>query len=240
MSFAGSGSGNTGLTAFQYQAGCAISYATRRASRIGSHTHTGGFEVTTTSTGTGSTRSVLEMLNRQHRLIKERFTTVLDARTSDARARAFFDLRRLLAVHEAAEEEIVHPIARRNPAGGAGEIVKQPLSEEFTAKEALAHLEAMDINSPAFISCLRLLQHNVNEHAALEETEEFAQLQGEPTDEQLARLGRACEMAQGIAPTRPHPATESTAANAFVGPFAAMLDHARDAISAPNGDPTGD
>lgn len=36
-----------------------------------------------------------------------------------------------------------------------------------------------------------------------------------------------------MAPTRPHAGTESATANAIVGPFAAMLDRARDAITKP-------
>lgn len=195
--------------------------------------------MTTTSTGATSTSSVVNFISRQHQLIKQRFTTVLDARSGDARARAFFDLRRLLAVHEAAEEEIVHPAARRNLAGGDAN-VKQRLNDEFTAKTALADLESMDINSPEFISRLRLLQHNVNEHAAWEETEELPQLQVKLSGEQLQRLRRAMEIAEAIAPTRPHPPIGSTAASAFVGPFAAMVDHARDAINAPGANAAGD
>lgn len=195
--------------------------------------------MTTTSTGAGSTSSVVDLLSRQHQLIRQRFTNVLDARTGDARARAFFDLRRLLAVHEAADEEIVHPAARRNLADGDA-VVQRHFNEEFTAKKALADLESMDINSPEFISCLRLLQHNVNEHAAREETEEFSQLQVQLSDEQLQRLRRAMEIAEAIAPTRPHPPIESSAASAFVGPFAAMVDHARDAINAPGANAGGD
>lgn len=50
----------------------------------------------------------------------------------------------------------------------------------------------------------------------------------------------AGSIAEGIAPTRPHPAVEPTAANAFVGPFAGMVDHARNAINAPGVDPAGE
>jgi hypothetical protein len=38
-----------------------------------------------------------------------------------------------------------------------------------------------------------------------------------------------------MAPTRPHPGVESAAANILVGPFAAMLDRTRDAISGKSG-----
>ena len=44
-------------------------------------------------------------------------------------------------------------------------------------------------------------------------------------------MGRAAKLAAAVAPTRPHPGVESQAANLIAGPFAAMLDRARDAIT---------
>ncbi|GAB4585097.1 hypothetical protein Ntsu_29290 [Nocardia sp. IFM 10818] len=46
-------------------------------------------------------------------------------------------------------------------------------------------------------------------------------------------MRRAVEIAEALAPTRPHAGVESVGANLLVGPFAAMLDRARDAISTP-------
>jgi hypothetical protein len=39
------------------------------------------------------------------------------------------------------------------------------------------------------------------------------------------------QLAESMAPTRPHPGVESATANLITGPFAAMLDRARDALS---------
>jgi hypothetical protein len=47
---------------------------------------------------------------------------------------------------------------------------------------------------------------------------------------ELENMGRAAKLAEAIAPTRPHPGVESQVANLLAGPFAAMLDRARDAI----------
>ena len=44
-------------------------------------------------------------------------------------------------------------------------------------------------------------------------------------------MRKVVELAEAVAPTRPHPGVESRAANMLAGPFAAMLDRARDAIS---------
>jgi hypothetical protein len=43
-------------------------------------------------------------------------------------------------------------------------------------------------------------------------------------------MGSAVRAAQAIAPTRPHPGVESAKLNFAVGPFASMLDRARDLI----------
>jgi hypothetical protein len=44
-------------------------------------------------------------------------------------------------------------------------------------------------------------------------------------------MQRAVNFMESVAPTRPHPGVESATANLLVGPFASMLDRARDALS---------
>src|SRR4051794_6725501 len=55
---------------------------------------------------------VVAFLKEQHQQIKSLFSEVRSA-SGEQRREAFFALRRLLAVHETAEEEIVHPAARK-------------------------------------------------------------------------------------------------------------------------------
>lgn len=57
-------------------------------------------------------------------------------------------------------------------------------------------------------------------------------MQRELGPEELKRMASAVQAAEAIAPTRPHPGVESAKLNFAVGPFASMLDRARDAISA--------
>ena len=47
----------------------------------------------------------------------------------------------------------------------------------------------------------------------------------------VAAMRKAVELAERLAPTRPHAGVESATGNVLVGPFAAMLDRARDALS---------
>ncbi len=55
---------------------------------------------------------VIDLLVHQHSMIRDMFDEVAEA-PDDGRAEAFRRLVRMLAVHETAEEEIVHPYARR-------------------------------------------------------------------------------------------------------------------------------
>ncbi len=177
-----------------------------------------------------STHDVVEFLKHQHNLIKDMFDEVLHASGTGARDKAFLELRQLLAVHETAEEMVVHPRARREIDGG-DRIVDARLAEEHEAKEQLAALEKMDIGSPEFIDALTRFRDAVLKHAVQEEDEEFAELQAELTGEELKRMAGAVRAAEAIAPTRPHPGVESAPMNFAVGPFASLLDRARDAIS---------
>ena len=43
-------------------------------------------------------------------------------------------------------------------------------------------------------------------------------------------MAKAVQAAEAIAPTRPHPGVESAKLNFAVGPFASMLDRARDLL----------
>jgi hemerythrin superfamily protein len=70
----------------------------------------------------------------------------------------------------------------------------------------------------------------VLDHAHHEETYEFPKLEKELDDDDSKRLATAVKAAEAIAPTRPHAGVESAKLNFAVGPFASMLDRARDLI----------
>jgi hemerythrin superfamily protein len=172
---------------------------------------------------------VVSFLKEQHEQIRNSFEEVRTA-SGEQREEAFVALRRLLAVHETAEEEIIHPAARRALSDG-DTIVETRLLEENQAKRALDELEALNVDSAEFATKFDLLEQNVLLHASAEETEEFDRL-GEVFDQdRLESMRRAAEFAEKVAPTRPHPGVESAAANLLLGPFASMLDRARDALS---------
>ncbi|OBI35762.1 hemerythrin domain-containing protein [Mycobacterium colombiense] len=175
-----------------------------------------------------SPSDVVDFLVSQHEQIKAMFAETLAA-SGKAREKAFVELRRMLAVHETAEEEVVHPRAKRKIANGTA-VVDKRLHEEHEAKTVLQKLEKLDVNSEEFTRELTKLRDAVVEHAEHEEHDEFAKLGEELSGEELERMGRAAKLAEAIAPTRPHAGVESQVANLAAGPFAAMLDRARDAI----------
>jgi hemerythrin superfamily protein len=177
-----------------------------------------------------STQDVVEFLTAQHNLIKDLFDEVLYASEVKARERAFVDLRQLLAVHETAEEMVVHPRARHEMDAGDA-IVDARLAEEHEAKIVLQQLESMDVGSQEFLDALKDFREDVVSHAEHEENEEFSRLQRELDNDDLIRMAGAVRAAQAMAPTRPHAGVESAKANFALGPFASMLDRARDAIS---------
>ena len=88
----------------------------------------------------------------------------------------------------------------------------------------------MDIGSQEFLDELKVFQGSVIDHAEREELEEFSRLQRELDGDDLGRMAKAVMAAEAIAPTRPHAGVESAKANFALGPFASMLDRARDVI----------
>ena len=172
---------------------------------------------------------VVAFLKAQHNIIEDMFDEVLHASDPRAREKPFVELRQLLAVHETAEEMVVHPRVRREADAGDA-IVDARLAEEHEAKELLSRIEKLHITSQQFIDELTKLRDAVLDHAEHEENEEFPVLQREVDADDLKRMATAVRAAEAIAPTRPHAGVESAKLNFVVGPFASMLDRARDLL----------
>lgn len=180
---------------------------------------------------------VIAFLKAQHNLIEDMFDQVLHATDPKAREEPFVHLRQLLAVHETAEEMVVHPRVRRE-VDAIDSIVDARLEEEHKAKELLSGIEKLDITSQEFIDELTKLRDAVLDHAQHEETYEFPKLQRELDAEERKRLTAAVRAAEAIAPTRPHAGVESPMLNFAVGPFASMVDRFRDLIEHGHGSPS--
>ncbi|RJL24774.1 hemerythrin domain-containing protein [Bailinhaonella thermotolerans] len=171
---------------------------------------------------------IVDLLFAQHGQIRDLFAQV-EATSGDERREAFDKLVRLLAVHETAEEEIVHPLAKRKLPGGEG-IVEDRLHEEHEAKQVLKRLDQMDPNDAGFLETLNELRIAVETHARAEERYEFERLRTEFDDAQRRALASAFKSAEAMAPTHPHPGAESAAKNMLAGPPLAVADRVRDMI----------
>jgi hemerythrin superfamily protein len=175
----------------------------------------------------GPAADVVDLLLAQHARIEELFVLVAGG-TGEARKDAFDDLVRLLAVHETAEEEVIHPLGRQLP-GGDG-LIEDRLAEERQAKELLKTLVETGVGGDGFDEAVQLLRDAVLEHARYEERYEFTRLRQHLPAERLRSLAAAVSAAEAFAPTRPHPGAESAMANLVAGPPLAVVDRVRDAV----------
>ncbi|MFD0578075.1 hemerythrin domain-containing protein [Dactylosporangium darangshiense] len=175
-------------------------------------------------------KDVVDVLLEQHQQIKSLFDRIATAEGKQ-KQELFYDLVRLLAVHESAEEQIVHPEARRAIGEDGERVVDARLQEEARAKRVLSDLYDLGVDHPDFGARLAAFAHDVVEHATHEEQEEFPRLRERVDPDKLYRLASVFEAAEQIAPTRPHPAAgESAAANLLLGPPVAVFDRIRDAL----------
>ena len=172
---------------------------------------------------------VVDLLLEQHNQIKSLFSQISKAQGAQKRE-LFENLVRLLAVHESAEEIVVHPTARRKIEHGK-QVVEHRTSEEHQAKRELAELYNLGVDHPDFDARLATFADAVVQHASKEEAEEFPSLRQSVSADQLRRMAGAVRTAEATAPTRPHPHSgESAAANLIAGPPMAIFDRVRDAV----------
>jgi hemerythrin superfamily protein len=141
-------------------------------------------------------QDVVDLLVDQHRDTKDLFSKVAAAKGERRRA-LFEDLVRFLAVHESAEEVVVHPAARKRIAAG-NEVVERRLREENEAKDALAELYDLGVDHPEFDGKLAALAEMVLAHAGNEEREEFTALRDSVSREELLRMANSLEAAEQV------------------------------------------
>jgi hemerythrin superfamily protein len=169
----------------------------------------------------------IELLIHQHEQIRGLLDEV--GRTKgEKRVEAFERLRRLFAVHETAEEQIVHPMARRSLKNGR-KVVNARLAEENEAKKMLRALEVMGPSAQAFDVLFAEFHKAVVEHDDHEEREEFPELRRHSSRERRV-MSTAIRAVEATAPTHPHPGMETATKTMLVGPFASIADRTRDVV----------
>jgi len=171
---------------------------------------------------------VVDLLLDQHRAIRELCEEVATATVAD-REQPFTSLLRLLAVHEAVEEELVHPYVKRR-VDGAKEAVAERVEEEREVNKMLFALDALGPANPGFEELFTRFRTALLAHAGKEESSEFAGLRSATKPGERAAMATAVKLASALAPTHPHPGNESAARALLVGTPMAMMDRARDLL----------
>jgi hemerythrin superfamily protein len=177
----------------------------------------------------GTKSDVTELIKAQHEEVKKLLTQVASG-SGEALEASFCELRRMIAVHETAEEEIVYPAIRSTGEDGK-RIAAARTAEEAEGAKVLAQLEGQTPGSAEFSGLFEDFRKAVLSHAEAEEAEVLPLLRSSQSSDTLARMATAFEIAEKAAPTHAHPhAGTSAAANMIVGPALAIMDHVRDAI----------
>ncbi|QTD96340.1 hemerythrin domain-containing protein [Streptomyces cyanogenus] len=171
--------------------------------------------------------NAVDLLVRQHRQIRLGFLKA--ALPGPWRSRNFHRLMRLLAVHEAAEEAHVHPVARRALQHGR-EVAARRRHEEKAAKDLLISLWRTGPDGPGYLRRLNEARRVITQHAAREEREEFTALRRAVSVPRLRMLGAEVKLTQAYAPTRPHRWVNNEATNKLAAPVLGPVDRALDAV----------
>ncbi|MEV6071059.1 hemerythrin domain-containing protein [Nocardia sp. NPDC052001] len=150
----------------------------------------------------------IDLLLAQHRQIRVALDEVRSSTGSEKNAR-FADLVRLLAVHETAEEQVVHPAVRRvldDP-----ELVADRLHEEHEAKYLLNGLYKIGAEHKSFDTEFEVFADKVIAHLELEETEEFGLVLDLVPADVRDRMASAIAFAEFLAPPLDHSGAEVVA-----------------------------
>lgn len=179
--------------------------------------------------GDKTSMDVIGVVNEQHNQIKKLLTQVAADR-GEALESSFCDLRRLIAVHETAEEEIIYP-ALRSTGDEGKRLADARTAEEAEGTKLLAKLERSSPGSAEFSQMFEEFRTAVLKHATAEETQVLPLLRSTQKPDKLKKMAKAFEAAEKAAPTHAHPhAGTSATANLIAGPALSIMDHVRDAI----------
>ena len=172
---------------------------------------------------------VIIILLEQHRRIRELFAHVKRA-GGRRKQQAFDELRILLAAHETAEEMVLRPVSCLDAGAAVADARNQ---EEREATRMLSVLEAVNVFSAEFDRMFTEFEQAILDHAEREEQEEFPPVRARNSQSTLVGMGAVLRAAEMTGPTHPHPSTAgSPIAQWVVGPWASVIDRARDAIKA--------
>jgi hypothetical protein len=136
--------------------------------------------------------TVIDAIQRDHREVEQMLEAVTSA-SGEARRRAFDQLAAKLKVHEAAEQQVVHPLSAEEGNAGEAQVLE---AEESAASRALQELEGLDVDSREFENGFARLKADVLAHAQEEEHDEHPRLMRDTPTEELERRKDMFEKAE--------------------------------------------
>ncbi|HEV7204736.1 MAG TPA: hemerythrin domain-containing protein [Jatrophihabitans sp.] len=178
-----------------------------------------------------TTRDVVDVLTEDHHSVLNLIAEI--PTTSDpAEKRAIADIVIAEIVrHSVAEEMHVYPAIRKHLPDGESK-VEHDVQEHKELEATLKQLEGADASEPGFAELVSDVERQLRHHASEEEKTQFPELRQHLPAEELQRLGKQVELAEQIAPTRPHPSAPNAALfHKTVGPGVGMIDKLRDVLS---------
>jgi hemerythrin superfamily protein len=176
-----------------------------------------------------ATDDIVTKLLKDHQQAKQMLSRMQQGGTSKARE-MFWDLTKELVRHEIAEEEVVYPEVRKTVPNGE-RLADARIKEQAEAEELLKKMEKAGADDKGFPANFEKLHKAVLEHAEKEERLIFEPMRTAIDAERRATLGQRYEKAKAAAPTHPHPgAPDTPPGNIVLGPVAALIDRARDAM----------
>lgn len=172
---------------------------------------------------------VVGLIHAQHTDIAQLLGRV-STETGAGRETSWCELRRLIAVHETAEQEVVYPILRSLSAEGQ-RIADARAAEEAEGVKVLSRLEDLDPSTPEFDRLFAEFRPAVANHADAEEDEVLPLLLSTQDADRRRRMAEVFVTAEQAAPTHAHPhAGTSATAHIVTGPALTIMDHVRDAL----------
>ena len=176
-------------------------------------------------------QDVLDLLMQEHREVEALLDQISqpeqnpDSRDTADRVIA------MLVKHSVAEEMYVYPVMEQYLPNGKQD-VEHDKQEHQELEELLKALEGLAPEEDGFAQCVSKIQEVLNDHVHDEEDEQFPKLREAVPADTLVDLRGKVEMAEKVAPTRPHPeAPHSELFHKVVGPGVGMVDRLRDALS---------
>ena len=181
-----------------------------------------------------SSTDAIAFLKADHREVEKLFKDFEKSgeRAHRSRRKLVESMIRLLSQHAAIEERVFYPAVRRAVPAAKNDVLES-LEEHHIVKWLLSELAGMDPTDERFGAKVTVLTENVRHHVREEEGELFPEVRSEMGRKALVELGGELQKAKRTAPTRPHPRSpDEPPGNALVGPVAAVVDRAINAVKA--------